>query len=71
MMKRTIVIALLTCLTCFCFAQVVFEEISRDSYLAGNNYCVYPDKEHHEYTEAPMARSRSTSVITEGTALAI
>ena len=53
MMKRTIVIALLTCLTCFCFAQVVFEEISRDSHLAGNNYCVYPDKEHHEYTEAP------------------
>ncbi len=52
-MRRTAVITILACLAISCSAQVTFEEISRNPHLAGNNYCIYPDKEYHQYTEAP------------------
>lgn len=55
-MLRVWVLVSLSCLSAMCLAQTVFEEIARNPHLCGNNYCIYPDSDHHQYTPAPEGK---------------
>ena len=55
-MIRATAILILSCLADISLAQVAFEEIVRDPRLSANNYCVYPDTDHHQYTDAPEGK---------------
>lgn len=55
-MLRVWVLVSLSCLSAMCLAQTVFEEIASNPHLCGNNYCIYPDSDHHQYTPAPEGK---------------
>ena len=56
-MSRGIVILFLSCIVDNIFAQELFEAINRNPLMAASNYCVYPDKDDHQYTPAPKGKT--------------
>ncbi|MBQ7420022.1 MAG: histidine-type phosphatase [Prevotella sp.] len=55
-MRRLITIICFSCLVSIVWAQTVLEEIAKTPFLSSNNYCVYPDRDDHQYTEAPAGK---------------
>ncbi len=56
MARLSIMIIMWYGLVDFVSAQTIYEEIIKDPNKSANNYCVYPDRDDHQYTPAPEGK---------------